>query len=127
MFDVFRDIMVANSYTYYVVVLLSLWAAMIIRVISDTTSLAVLMAPFIAYGALAGVYFCREFGLVFIYDNDSNIVACAAAGMCVAMLVMLGFCRLSIALADSKKTGLESRIDPTLTGDGHIHRGPLGR
>lgn len=125
--DTLNIILAASPYTYAVTGALVLWASIIIKTMTDSTQFTLVLAPFIGFGALCGVYFFREFEIVFTSDRDSNIIASAAGGMCVTMLAMLVFGRLCSYIADLQKTGLEGRIDPTLTSDGPSARMPHSR
>jgi hypothetical protein len=107
-------ILAATPFTYSVTLALVLWASLIVRTMTDSTQMALLLAPFIGFGALAGVYFFREYEIVVSSDRESNIIATAAGGMCITMLIMLVFGRICRHISDKQKTGLEDRIDPTL-------------
>ena len=127
MSDVIYSILAATPYTYTIACGLALWAGLIIKTFSDSTLLAMFFAPFLMIGALFGVYFFREFEIVFAPDRDSNIVASSAAGMCLTILVILVICRISGTIADRRKTGLEDRMDQTLTSGKLVPRPPQPR
>jgi hypothetical protein len=120
-------ILAATTFTYWVTFVLVLWGCVIIHTMTGSTQMSLLMAPFIGFGALAGVYFFREFGIVVSVNKDSNIIATAAAGMCFTMLFMLAFGRFCGNIADRQKTGLEDRIDPTLKDGESTARQPFSR
>ena len=120
-------ILAASTYTYAVSFALVLWASVVIRTMTDSTQLTLLMAPFIGFGALAGVYFFREFEIIISVNEDSNIIATSAAGMCVMMMIILAFGRVCGDISDRQKTGLESRIDPTLKDGESTARQPFSR
>jgi hypothetical protein len=94
MLETLDGILLANTYTYSVVGVLTVFAGLLVRHMTSSTALAIIYAPALAFGALAGVYYCREIGLIVTFDNNANIVATAGIGMLVACMVMLVLTRL---------------------------------
>lgn len=89
MYETLNYIVSVDVFTISVVGVLSAWAAIIIRQMTDSTALALIFMPVIIFGALAGIYACRVLNIVFSPEKDSNLIVSAAVGMIVALLSML--------------------------------------
>ena len=97
MYETLNHIFSVDAFTFYVVGGLTVWAAVLVRLMTDSTALAFLFMPFINFGALAGIFVCRELSVVFSQEKDSNLIVSALVGMIVALLIMLLATRLVYA------------------------------
>ena len=101
--EILSDILAADTFTYIVIGFLAVLAGVMIKAMTDSLALTLMFTPMIAFGALAGVYACREAGLVFTTDHESNIILTAGVGMVVAVALMLLLVRFGFAVSVQKK------------------------
>jgi hypothetical protein len=114
-FETFNIILKVDVFTISVVGVLSAWAGIIIRHMTDSTALAAIFMPAIYLGALVGIWGFRELDIVFSFDKDSNTIISACGGMIVAMLFMLIAVRACYYVFGVSHTGLENQIRATGT------------
>ena len=118
-----REIISVDLFTVLVVGVLSTWAGIIIRHMSESTFLALIFTPAIGFGALTGIYACRELEIVFSTNQNSNLITSLSIGMIVAMFIMLLVTRIWLSMTTWRRTGLGNRMDPTLDGSRTIGSG----
>ncbi|HEX2839834.1 hypothetical protein [Hyphomicrobium sp.] len=95
---VLSDIAMADSMTYWIVGALTLLVFAVMRAMLPVKALAIVFAPFIFWGGLAGTYACTHFGLVMSHDKASNVVATSTLGMLVALVVVILLTRMVKAM-----------------------------
>jgi hypothetical protein len=91
---ILSDILMADSESYWIIGGLPLVIVAVMRAMLPVKSLALVFAPAIFWGGLAGIYVMRELGFVAAHEKNANVVFTAALGMIVAMIVMLLATRL---------------------------------
>lgn len=109
MFETLNMIVSVDVFTISVVGVLTAWASIMIRHMTGSTALSLAFCPAIYIGALVGINQCREFGLVFSTNNDSNIIMSACFGMIAAMLFMLVVTRMVYVLRERHVMGQVTR------------------
>ncbi len=95
LFKLLSDIAAADSQSYWIVGALTLIAFLIMRVMLPVKGLAIVFAPAIFWGGLAGIYTAAAWGLVLSTEKAVNVVAASVIGMIVALLVMVALTRLA--------------------------------
>ncbi len=121
MYDTLYQIVSVDVYTLSVVCVLSGWAALILRHVTESTLLALIFMPVIIIGALVGIYACRQLDLVFVFDKDTNVILTACVGMIAALIVMLIMTRIMYIAnaahcrAQLTNKGLDGRISEVRT------------
>lgn len=93
-FKVLGDIAMADSLTFGVVAALTLIVFVIMRTMLPVKSLAIVFAPAIFLGGLAGDYTASTWGFVVSSEKGANVAAGAALGMIAALVVMVVLTRL---------------------------------
>lgn len=96
--DTLYAILNADMFTYAVVTVLTTWAGTLFRHMSGSTALTTLFLPSVWLGAMAGIFYCREFGVIFTSDKDSNVVVASGVGMILGLVGMLVVTRLVYVL-----------------------------
>jgi len=86
---VFSDIAMADSMSYWIVAALTVLIFVVMRAMLPVKSLAILFAPFIFWGGLAGIYTLRQLGIAASIEKAANMVATSAVGMVVALVAMV--------------------------------------
>ncbi len=86
---VLSDIAMADTTSYWIVGALTLLVFAVMRAMLPVKALAIVFAPFIFWGGLAGIYACTHFGLVMSHDKASNVVVTSTFGMLIALVVMM--------------------------------------
>jgi hypothetical protein len=101
--DILSDILAADTFTWVVVSFLAVLAGVMIKAMTDSLALTLLFTPMFAFGALAGIYACREVGLVFTTEHESNVILTAGVGMVAAVALMLLLVRLGFLVSHQSK------------------------
>lgn len=97
-FEVLRAIAMADTMSYWIVGSLTFAVFVVMRAMLPVKALAIVFAPFIFWGGLAGIYAGTHVGLSLSHDKASNIVVTSAFGMVAALLVMMLLTRLVDAM-----------------------------
>lgn len=114
--DILRQILTADGFTWSVIVVLTIWAATIIRSFSDSTALTVIYVPGLVAGALLGIWGLRQLEIVFTAAKDTTIILSAGFGMCVMLVLMLILTRLTFVASAARirarlrRQGITSRM-----------------
>jgi len=115
--DIVQSILTYDRLTFWVVVILSVWAASLVKKMTESTGFALIFLPATYYAALTSIYFCRHFEIVFATNKVANTILCATLGMMVISVVLLVFAKLiflvSSASVRSKLTnrGMKTVMD----------------
>lgn len=94
----FGDIAMADPLSYWIVGALTLLAFTVMRAMLPSKALAIVFAPGLFWGGLAGIYIATQLGFVVSTERSAQIVVTSTFGMCVALLVMIGLARLVDAI-----------------------------
>ena len=86
---VLGDIALADATSYWIVGALTLLVVVVMRAMLPVKSLALVFAPAIFWGGLAGIYAASRWSFVVIPEHSANIVATATLGMIAALVVMM--------------------------------------
>lgn len=97
LFKILSDIAAADSLSYGIVGALTLVAFVIMRAMLPVKGLAIVFAPAIFWGGLAGIYTASVWGFAVSTEKAVNVVAASVLGMIVALLVMVALARLADA------------------------------
>lgn len=89
MVEFFWQVLDADTFSYVIVSLLTLWAGAMIRTLTEVDWVAIFFMPAIAFGALLTIEVCSLEGIVFTYDRDSNVVVTSSIGTIIGLVVML--------------------------------------
>jgi len=95
LFKLLSDIAAADSQSYWIVGGLTLIAFLIMRAMLPVKGLAIVFAPALFWGGLAGIYTATVWGFVLSTEKAVNVVAASVLGMVVALLVMVALTRLA--------------------------------
>ncbi len=101
--DILRDILAADTFSYLVVGFLAVLAGVMVKAMTDSWPMTVMFTPVIWFFALAGIFACREAGLVFTTEHESNIILTAGVGMVVGVCLTLLLVRIGFLMGESKK------------------------
>ena len=88
------DIVMADGLSYGIVGALTLIVFVIMRAMLPVKSLAIVFAPGIFLGGLAGMYATGTWGFVVSSEKSANVAAGAALGMIATLVVMVLLSRL---------------------------------
>jgi len=94
----FSDIIMADSLSYWIVGALTLLAFLVMRAMFPSKSLAIVYAPALFWGGLAGIYIANQAGFYVGTERSAQIVVSSTFGMCAALLIMIGLTRLVDAI-----------------------------
>ncbi|MGQ0672774.1 MAG: hypothetical protein ACT4N2_07850 [Hyphomicrobium sp.] len=108
--ETYEQIMLADDFTIGVVWVLAAWSALLLKQMTESNVLALLLAPMAYFGALAGIFYCREWEFIFFSQKEANIVVAASLGTMVAVVVLLLVTRAVNTVIGRSRTGLEARI-----------------
>jgi len=97
LFKILSDIAAADSLSYGIVGALTLVAFVIMRAMLPVKGLAIVFAPAIFWGGLAGIYTASVWGFAVSTEKAVNVVAASVLGMIVALLLMVALARLADA------------------------------
>jgi hypothetical protein len=86
---VLNEIWMADIESYWIVGGLTVVIAAVMRAMLPMKGLALVFAPAIFFGGLAGIYAAREMALAIVPDRIANLIATATFGMIVALVVMV--------------------------------------
>ncbi|HKZ97084.1 MAG TPA: hypothetical protein VJ045_08900 [Hyphomicrobiaceae bacterium] len=103
MLDTLGEILNADLFSFAVAASLTIVAALLMRAMCATTTVALSFAPAIGIGALSSIYACRQAALLFTYDHNSNIVIAAVIGMIAGFFAMLIMMLLVRTLAERRR------------------------
>jgi len=92
--EVLGEVLRANAESRWIVGFLALMIVLIMRTMLPRKGLALVFAPGIVFGGLAGIYAMRALGVALMPDRTSNLVATATLGMMGATVLMLLLTRL---------------------------------
>lgn len=109
------DIAMADSMTYWIVGALTLLVFTVMRAMLPMKALAIVFAPFIFWGGLAGIYACTHFGLIVSHDKASNVVVTSTLGMLLALVVVMLLTRMVVAMTRIRNpltTGSAAPVPP---------------
>lgn len=95
---VLSDIAMADSMTYWIVGALTLLVFTVMRAMLPVKAFAIVFAPVVFWGGLAGIYACAHFGWIVSHDKASNVVVTSTLGMLVALVVVMLLTRLVEAM-----------------------------
>jgi hypothetical protein len=108
--DIVQSILTYDRLTFWVVVILAVWSASLVKKMSESTGLALIFLPSTYYAALTSIYLCRHFEIVFSTSKVANTILCASLGMMIISVVLLVFAKLVfLASSASVKSKLNNR------------------
>jgi lysylphosphatidylglycerol synthetase-like protein (DUF2156 family) len=81
------DIVMADTLSYWIVAALT--AAML-----PSKALAIVFAPGLFWGGLAGIYLANQIGFFVSTERSAQIVVTSTLGICGALLIMIAVTRL---------------------------------
>lgn len=102
-----------STFTVVVVIGLVAIANWLIKLLTDSTGIAILFTPAMIFGALAANYLFFEYYVTPTGDKNSNIVIASALGVLTAMLFMLLATRAIVGMSDSRRKKVSSRLAGT--------------
>lgn len=97
-FKVLSDIATADGLSHSIIGALTLIVFVVMRAMLPAKGLAIVFAPGIYWGGLAGIFAARYWGLVVSADKAANVVATAAMGMIAGLVLMMLAARLVEAM-----------------------------
>lgn len=100
MLEVVDQILTADSYTWYLAIVLMLSAAIIVHSMSQSMTLTVSYAPVLLVGALTSAWLFRTFTLLSDINQDVAVIIATAAGMVCALFPLLALTRFTGVLHD---------------------------
>lgn len=103
MYDSFRLMFDVSDFTYCTVAALTALAGILIYAMTDSRGITAAFSPAAAFGAFCGIFAFKEAGLILSPDKDVNVLIASAAGMFLAVSVMLLVIRVYYAAVEIRK------------------------
>ncbi len=113
-FEALQKLGDVNTFTVVVVIGLVAIANWLIKLLTDSTAIAILFTPAMIIGALAANYLFVEYYVMPTQDKNSNVVIASALGVLIAMIFMLLATRGVVALSDRNRKKVSSRLAGTV-------------
>jgi hypothetical protein len=88
------DIVMADTLSYWIVAALTALAFTVMRAMLPSKALAIVFAPGLFWGGLAGIYLANQIGFFVSTERSAQIVVTSTLGICGALLIMIAVTRL---------------------------------
>ena len=100
--EAFWTIVTVDQYTMAIVCTLVAAIVWLMKLILDSTALAILFAPVLLFSGLLANFIFKATGFAQTADKDTNVVIASSVGVFLALVVLLLLVWASVTLSNSK-------------------------